>query len=187
MSQLTIKDKRDDHKEHQEISVETLSAPPIDVKSAHLGKRVAAGIIDSLILLAAWSIAEYLTVASPVTRAYVLAGKPIPIDPMLAVHLAILTFIYYSLTEAWFGATFGKMIMKIRVLDLDGDPCSFRAAVVRNALRFIDWLPLLYLLGAVVVLTSRKRQRIGDRLAKTVVSPVQEKDINPPPAPFLFH
>jgi uncharacterized RDD family membrane protein YckC len=184
---LTVRDKRDDYKEHQEITVETLSSPPIDVKPAPLGKRAAATTIDSLILLAAWSILEYLAGTSLMTKAYLLTGQPFSIDPILPLHLTILTFVYYSLTEASFGATFGKMIMKIHVLELDGDPCSFRAAVVRNALRLIDWLPLLYLLGAAVVLTSRKRQRIGDRLARTVVSPVQEKDINPPPAPFLFH
>lgn len=184
---MPINDPHNDHKENQEITIETLSAPPIDVKSAPLGKRATAATIDSLILLAAWSIAEYLAGASLVTKTYLLTGPTGPFDPMLPLHLAILTFIYYSLTEAWFGATFGKMIMKIHVLELDGDPCSFRAAVVRNVLRLIDWLPLLYMLGAVAVLRSRKRQRIGDRIAKTVVSPVQEKDINPPPAPFLFH
>ena len=81
----------------------------------------------------------------------------------------------------------GKFALRIRVTTLEGDPCSFGAAFVRNLVRFIDWLPMLYILGTVSVLMSAKRQRLGDRLAKTVVSPAPEKDINPPPAPFLFH
>ena len=110
-----------------------------------------------------------------------------PPDMSITVYLVVLTFAYYFIMEGLFAATLGKSILKIRVLGSDGDPCSFAAAFIRNIIRFIDWLPLLYALGGLSVLASSKRQRLGDRIAKTVVSPTPEKDVNPPPAPFLFH
>jgi hypothetical protein len=36
-------------------------------------------------------------------------------------------------------------------------------------MRLIDFLPFAYLLGAVLVITSPKKQRLGDRIGKTVV------------------
>jgi uncharacterized RDD family membrane protein YckC len=38
-------------------------------------------------------------------------------------------------------------------------------------LRIVDALPVAYLVGAIFVWTSDKRQRLGDRVAHTVVVP----------------
>jgi len=48
---------------------------------------------------------------------------------------------------------------------------SWGQAIVRNLLRIVDQLPaaIPYLLGAVLILNSSRRQRLGDRLAGTVV------------------
>jgi uncharacterized RDD family membrane protein YckC len=37
------------------------------------------------------------------------------------------------------------------------------------------------------MIVSSDRQRIGDLVARTIVTRAPEKDINAPPAPFLFH
>jgi len=162
-----------------------LTAPPREIKPAKFAKRITATIIDSLLLLAIWTIAAYSTGTNLVTSVTVnQASSP---ATTLAVYMGVLALLYYSLMEGVFSATLGKFALRIRVTTLEGDPCSFSAAFVRNLMRFIDWLPMLYILGTVSVLMSAKRQRLGDRLAKTVVSPAPEKDINPPPAPFLFH
>jgi uncharacterized RDD family membrane protein YckC len=75
----------------------------------------------------------------------------------------------------------------LEVLQTNGDQCSFRASIIRNALRFVDWLPVLYLIGLIAVIVSSDRRRIGDRFANTIVTKKPPKDPNPPPAPFLFH
>jgi hypothetical protein len=41
--------------------------------------------------------------------------------------------------------------------------------VVRNLMRFIDFLPGLYLLGVIVCVSNSRRQRLGDIVAGTVV------------------
>jgi len=84
-------------------------------------------------------------------------------------------------------ATLGKLIMKLRVVGTDGDPCTLRESALRNLLRMIDWLPLGYIIGLALLSMSDKRQRAGDKIAQTVVTMAPERDKNPPPAPFLFH
>ncbi len=40
---------------------------------------------------------------------------------------------------------------------------------MRNVLRIIDGLPLFYLASAILIWTSEKKQRLGDRVADTIV------------------
>lgn len=69
----------------------------------------------------------------------------------------------------WHGQTLGKRIFKITVVDVRGLPLSFGQIAIRNLLRWVDKLPLLYLVGGVVALLSRRNQRLGDLAAGTVV------------------
>jgi uncharacterized RDD family membrane protein YckC len=75
---------------------------------------------------------------------------------------------YYIFGEALTGATLGKRIVRIRVVDEHGEQPTLGAAVVRNILRPVDAL-CFYLVGAVFALTSPLGQRLGDRVAHTVV------------------
>lgn len=178
---MTSHDEHTDHDEHREITIETLSTPPVRVKPAPLPRRIAAGTIDSILLIAVWAFAAYVMRKEMATTWTEFPGLT------LYAYLAALTFAYYFIMEGLFAATLGKFMLKIRVLGVDGEPCSFAASFRRNLIRFIDWLPLFYILAGVAIVTSSKRQRLGDRFADTIVSSAPEKDINPPPAPFLFH
>jgi uncharacterized RDD family membrane protein YckC len=75
---------------------------------------------------------------------------------------------YYVFSEALTGATLGKRIVRIRVVDEYGEHPTLSAAVVRNILRPVDAL-FFYLVGAVFALASPLGQRLGDRIAHTVV------------------
>lgn len=77
-------------------------------------------------------------------------------------------FLYYCVSEAVWSATLGKRLMRIKVVKTDGSVCDWYASVVRNLLRFFDGL-FFWWIGAVFAITTKKRQRIGDLLAKTVV------------------
>jgi uncharacterized RDD family membrane protein YckC len=80
-----------------------------------------------------------------------------------------LSLSYHALLEWQYGQTLGKYLVKIRAADADGSALSLRAAVVRNAFRLVDFLPVLYALGIVVVALSDRQRRLGDRVADTVV------------------
>jgi hypothetical protein len=59
--------------------------------------------------------------------------------------------------------------MKLRVVDASGLRLQFSQVAIRNLLRFVDMLPLMYLVGGLTTLISRKAQRLGDLAANTVV------------------
>jgi uncharacterized RDD family membrane protein YckC len=68
------------------------------------------------------------------------------------------------------GATPGKRIAGLRVVQATGSPITFGQAVVRNFLRFIDGMPFFtYGIGLGSCLASRRFQRLGDLAAGTVV------------------
>ena len=86
--------------------------------------------------------------------------------------LALLWVTYYAVLEGLFGATVGKGLAGLRVTDLEGRRIGPQAAIVRNLARLLDVLPFSYLLGGILTLATRRHQRLGDRLAGTIVVPV---------------
>ena len=80
-----------------------------------------------------------------------------------------LWFLYFTLLEGHYGQTIGKMALNIKVVrEADGAPIDYGEAAVRTILRIIDGL-FDYLIGAIFIWTSDEKQRLGDRVAHTVV------------------
>lgn len=88
---------------------------------------------------------------------------------LTAVGSAVAGLFYHVLLEGTYGQTPGKKLFAIVVLQEDGQPCTYTAATIRTLCRFVDWLPVGYLVGFVVIGLTECRQRVGDLLASTVV------------------
>ncbi len=121
--------------------------------------RLAAFAIDAVILL----VAQFLLV--------LFAGM---------LDVAGLGFLYLSLFAlTWFypvafevlrrGATPGKASQGLMVVHDDGTPVGLAASLVRNLLRFADFLPFAYGAGLASMLLSPDFQRLGDLAAGTLV------------------
>jgi uncharacterized RDD family membrane protein YckC len=74
-----------------------------------------------------------------------------------------------SLEWWWRGQTLGKRLLHLRVIDSEGMRLRPRQVIIRNLLRAVDMLPILYLMGALSTLLSSKAQRLGDLAAATIV------------------
>jgi uncharacterized RDD family membrane protein YckC len=70
---------------------------------------------------------------------------------------------------AWGGQTPGKRLFGMAVLNDDGTPVRWPAALTRNLLRAADFLPFFYGVGLITMLVSRDFKRLGDLAAGTVV------------------
>jgi len=140
-----------------------------------LGRRIAAAVIDALIVLIGLVVIAK-TLGDPAPGRSIWAetsGSP------RAVFL-LLTLAYFLGTEIVWSQTIGKRVMKLRVVGLDGAKLAPGAAVVRNLVRIVDWLPGLYIVGAIALFTAgNKHFRLGDLAAKTKVV----ADDTPPPPP----
>lgn len=129
-----------------------------------------------------------LRVAGPVPRLFAAAIDGV-IRAVVYVVLAIpagllgnggvgLMLVGMFLTE-WFypvlfevlrgGATPGKRQMGLLVLHRDGTPVGWTASIVRNLVRFADFLPIAYGFGLAAMLIDRDFRRLGDLAAGTVV------------------
>ena len=87
----------------------------------------------------------------------------------VVIYFAI-SLIYGALLEwIWRGQTVGKRLLRLRVVDASGLRLDPSQVIVRNLMRFIDALPLLYLVGGTACVWSAHRQRLGDLAAGTVV------------------
>jgi len=69
----------------------------------------------------------------------------------------------------WGGATPGKKALRLVVLHDDGTPVRWPAALARNLLRAIDFLPLFYCIGLAAMVMNREFKRLGDLAAGTIV------------------
>jgi len=94
---------------------------------------------------------------------------------VLLVLLFAIEWLYPVLFEVfWRGQTPGKKALGISVINDDLTPVTLGTSLVRNLLRTVDFLPLLYLLGLVTMLFNRRFQRLGDLAAGTLVISVRE-------------
>lgn len=122
----------------------------------------------------AWGIDFGITLVAAMLLFTVLAAVQV-LSGDLGVALSILAFFvlntgYNILLEWWWrGQTLGKYMMKLRVMDAQGLRLQFSQIVVRNLMRTVDMLPLVYLVGGAALLFSRHAQRLGDLAANTVV------------------
>ena len=144
---------------------EAVAAPrdPAEV----IGRRIAAGAIDLVLMFVLFLVLG------------IALGEGESSDGNLSVTLEdgefllflALMLLYYFATEAgWGGQTVGKRLLGLRVAARDGGTPSTGQVAGRTALRLLDVLPALYLLGFIVMLVTPAKQRIGDLAAGTVVT-----------------
>jgi uncharacterized RDD family membrane protein YckC len=93
----------------------------------------------------------------------------------LSVMKGVLFFLvplgYFVLLEALWSRTLGKFFQGLVVRKLDGSRCDWRAALIRSGLRIVEVNPLLFggLPAGLAIISSERKQRIGDMLAGTLV------------------
>lgn len=99
--------------------------------------------------------------------------------------------VYFELFHQ--GKTPGKSMFGLFVAQENASPVTPVSSLIRNLLRFVDFMPFFYGFGLICILSNARFQRIGDIVAGTVVlhqtpaRSVQESaDINPvtPPVPL---
>ena len=93
-------------------------------------------------------------------------------DPGAAIVLVLFTAVElaYRFAMEWaFGWTVGKRILGLRVTELDGSRLTFRGALIRNVIRIIDGNVYGVIIAIAMILKTKRRQRLGDVLGKTMV------------------
>lgn len=164
----------------------TEDRPTPDGRYATARDRVVATVAEMFILGSVWS---YLFGWDAIPFLGYRLSFPGP--PILWSTLALIGGLgYFSLCEWRFGTTIGKWIIGHRVRAADGTRCSLRATTTRAVLHPWVWYPvvvgplfvgrtaftgvlagygILWGIALALIWRSPSNQRLGDRLAQTVV------------------
>jgi uncharacterized RDD family membrane protein YckC len=106
----------------------------------------------------------------PMISKYWIMNIATPTPTALMLFLAIVIS-YFTVFEASFGWTPGKLLFGIRVVDFYGGIPTVGQALTRNVFRILDAYPFVVpnLVGMTIILSNRRRQRGGDKAAGTLV------------------
>jgi uncharacterized RDD family membrane protein YckC len=127
-----------------------------------VGRRAVAIIIDMIVLgIIGWVLGMALGGAT--SDGFSLSGAP-------ALIWFVVALAYYVVMEVQMGGTLGKLALGLKVVKEGGEKVDWQASIIRNILRIVDGI-FFYLVGAIVVWTSKKKQRLGDMVAHTLVVP----------------
>ncbi|HEX9404968.1 MAG TPA: RDD family protein [Steroidobacteraceae bacterium] len=141
------------------ITAETPEGIAISMRAAGFPVRCMAFLIDALI--------RYMIVSG--VAATLGPGGRVGTGVLLIIVFLILWLypIIFELTPA--AATPGKRAMGIQVMMANGLPLTPAGSLIRNLMRAVDMLPLLYGFAIVSVLMRRDARRLGDLAAGTIV------------------
>lgn len=149
------------------IKIQTTQNVDIEYELASIGDRILATLLDYLFFFG-YILLVFLFIG--------LIGSHIEENLWLLVVLFLPILLYDLLCEMFFqGKSFGKMIMKIKVVKLDGTQAGFGAYLLRWLLRIIDTRLFSGGIALIAILANGKGQRIGDMAAGTTVIKMKQK------------
>jgi uncharacterized protein len=135
---------------------------PVEPRYAGLLRRLGAVAIDALIAYLVLSIA--VAVIVPGWAGDDATSRHTAEVGLIVLAVLTLWFNYVVVAEWRWGQTLGKLALRITVADDRGGAVSWNRAVARNLLLVVDVVA-----GLVLIPLSARKQRLGDRLAHTVV------------------
>ncbi len=173
--------------------------PPRDPTEV-IGRRIAAFVIDTLLvsgvsvaLFAALKSTSYTGAPSDGcqqlrdlgssdscvqlgSRVFTWTGGRVA----LAIALSLLaSLVNHVVLQGMTGASVGKMMLGLRVVDAGGQVCGVGRAIVRWLFLFVDQA-CFFIVGLIVVLVTHPHRRVGDMIAGTYV--VAAADVGRPVA-----
>jgi uncharacterized RDD family membrane protein YckC len=154
-----------------EITIITPEHVELRFEIAGPGSRLLALLVDQIIIIILTII--ILLILAAFSFVSFSSSSERGLTSTLGIALLMVMFLptlYFFLFETFMhGKTPGKAILGIRVIRDTGHALDVRGALLRNLMRIVDQLPVLYMTGSVVVFFSAQSRRIGDYVGGTLV------------------
>lgn len=144
----------------QTVTVHTTQNIDIDYEVAGLGERILAHLIDLGFFIAFFIVAAIFAMSAD--------SKAFSIGTLI---VCVATYALYDLLCEIFlnGQSFGKRIMKIKVISLNGGRPSISQYFLRWLFRIVDMTLTSGVCALICVAVSFKKQRVGDIVAGTTL------------------
>ena len=152
------------------LEINTTQNVNLNYKIVSVGERILAFLIDISLFFVYFYVVELATEAMDmaISDNWTVFGVQ---------QLLLLPVMFYSLymNLLFNGRTVGKMLMKTRVVKVDGSAASWSDYMVLWMLRLVDIWIFLGSIGLLFIIFSDKHQRIGEHAAGTVVISTKHK------------
>lgn len=149
------------------IKIQTTQNVEIDYVAASVGDRILATLIDYLIILAYFFL---WMIFGAVTEGRIF-------ENVIVVIIMVLPVILYDLVLEiiYQGKSFGKIVMKIKVVKIDGTQPTFSSYLIRWVFRIVDTRLFSGVVALITIVFNGKGQRLGDIAAGTTVIKMKQK------------
>jgi len=148
----------------QTVRVTTSQNIDIDYEVAGVGERTLARLLDMAVFVALYILGLIVAIFAGQSVLRVISFIAI-----IIIYAAL--FVFYDLVCEILmnGQSFGKRIMKIKVISLDGKRPSLGQYLLRWLFRIVDFTLSLQACGLICAAISEKQQRLGDMVAGTTM------------------
>ena len=143
------------------MSVETAVGVELDLVPAGMVVRILANILDLGILVIVTGT------ASTAITALQLGATGMGLSFLVIFAVTNFYFVFFDVYNN--GRSPGKSVFDLRVIHDDGTPIRLPASIIRNLLRWVEFLPVAFLSALVSMALSNGARRIGDHAAGTLV------------------
>ncbi len=160
----------------ESIQINTTQNVQLNYQPAGVGLRIVAGLLDLIFTY------TYIFIVVVIFMSFIFNKRsynPDYIDETdtynavmigLLILLLLPGFLYHLLSETFLnGQSFGKKIMKIKVIKLNGTQAGFGSYLIRSMFRLVDISLISPVISIITIAASIKSQRFGDMAAGTTV------------------
>lgn len=152
------------------LAINTTQNVNLDYKIVSVGERILAFLIDLILFSIYLYVVEVITsiLGMAISDNWTVFGFQ---------QLLLLPVFFYSLymNILFNGRTIGKMILKMRVVRVDGYPVHWSDYLSLWMLRILDIWMFWGAVGLLSIIFSDKKQRIGGKASGTVVISTRQK------------
>ena len=146
------------------LKIDTSHNIDIEHTIASIGERIAATLLDMLFIMGYIIIVTFIS-GNLISETYMYIGL-LPVS------------VYNLLSELFMnGQSWGKKILKIKVVKIDGTPTTFSSYFLRWILRTVEILAMFGSLATITIILNRKGQRLGDIAANTAVIRLRDRSL----------
>ncbi len=158
-----------------QLSINTTQNVTINFSAASIGERILACLFDLLIMfvyimLINWIVFQWFGLDNAISDLDGWSQNAVHLVFFLPVFFY--TLFFESICE---GQTPGKMLLRIKVVKIDGYQASFGDYLVRWMSRVIDVFLFMGVVGIISIVATGKSQRFGDIAAGTSVITLKNK------------
>lgn len=150
----------------ERVGINTVQNVAIDYRLASVGDRILAALLDYVAFFAYFLLIAFFAGFIDMNN-----------GGMAFYSLISLPILFYDLICELLmnGQSFGKQIMKIKVIKLDGSRPGFGSYLLRWLFRIVDTIGFTGVVALITILVNGKGQRVGDIAAGTTVIKIGKK------------